>query len=294
MSTLKCLFKKNQMNKLLLILLVTTFQLSFGQDLLSLLNEESDGPKIVNSIFKDSRVVNAQSTKQSSKGEFKFLIQHRFGTLNSGFYNLWGIDNSQVRMGLDYGISDRFAVSVGRSSTNKQYDASVKGKLLNQTDKSPVVVSVFSAVFVAHPSEFLRQQIDYDFLNQISFANQLIVARKFSSKFSALILPTHIHLNTFESGTSADPLFFGLGGRYKLSKRVTVNAEYFHALSDMVEAHKNMLSVGFDIETGGHVFSLHLSNSRGMNEHTFLTQTTGDILEGDIYFGFNISRVFQW
>ena len=101
-------------------------------------------------------------------------------------------------------------------------------------------------------------------------------------------------MNTFESGTSADPLFFGLGGRYKLSKRVTVNAEYFHALSDMVEAHKNMLSVGFDIETGGHVFSLHLSNSRGMNEHTFLTQTTGDILEGDIYFGFNISRVFQW
>lgn len=270
-----------------------TAQFSFGQDLLSLLNDENAEPKVVSSLFKDSRVVNAQSSKQSSKGEFKFLIQHRFGTLNSGFYNLWGLDNSQVRMGLDYGVSDRLAVSVGRSSTNKEYDASVKGKLLNQSEKSPVVLSVFSALFLAHPSESLRQQADYDFLNQLSFANQLIIARKFSSKFSAIVLPTHVHLNTFAFGTSADPLFLGLGGRYKLSKRVTVNGEYFYALSEMQLTHQNMLSVGFDIETGGHVFSLHLSNSRGMNEHVFLTQTSGDFFEGDIYFGFNISRVFE-
>jgi hypothetical protein len=197
-------------------------------------------------------------------------------------------------MGLDYGVSDRLAVSVGRSSTNKQYDASVKGKLLNQSEKSPLVLSVFSALFLAHPSESLRQQADYDFLNQLSFANQLIIARKFSSKFSAIVLPTHVHLNTFAFGTSADPLFLGLGGRYKLSKRVTVNGEYFYALSEMPLTHQNMLSVGFDIETGGHVFSLHLSNSRGMNEHVFLTQTSGDFFEGDIYFGFNISRVFEW
>ena len=275
-------------------MLLAIAQFSFGQDLLSLLNDENTEPKVVSSLFKDSRVVNAQSSKQSSKGEFKFLIQHRFGTLNSGFYNLWGLDYSQVRMGLDYGISDRIAVSVGRSSTNKQYDASVKGKLLNQSDKSPVLLSVFSALFLAHPSESLRQQANYDFLNQLSFANQLIIARKFSYKFSAIFLPTHVHLNTFAFGTSADPLFLGLGGRYKLSKRVTVNGEYFYALSEMPLTHQNMLSLGFDIETGGHVFSLHLSNSRGMNEHVFLTQTSGDFLEGDIYFGFNISRVFEW
>ena len=282
------------MNRLILLMLLATAQFSFGQDLLSLLNDENAEPKVVSSLFKDSRVVNAQSSKQSSKGEFKFLIQHRFGTLNSGFYNLWGLDNSQVRMGLDYGVSDRIAVSVGRSSTNKQYDASVKGKLLNQSDKSPVVLSVFSALFLAHPSESLRQQADYEFLIQLSFANQLIIARKFSSKFSAIVLPTHVHLNTFAFGTSADPLFLGLGGRYKLSKRVTVNGEYFYALSEMPLTHQNMLSLGFDIETGGHVFSLHLSNSRGMNEHVFLTQTSGDFFEGDIYFGFNISRVFEW
>ncbi len=282
------------MNKLILLILLVIAQFSFGQDLLSLLNDENTESKVISSLFKDSRVVNAQSSKQSSKGEFKFLIQHRFGTLNSGFYNLWGLDYSQVRMGLDYGISDRIAVSVGRSSTNKQYDASVKGKLLNQSEKSPVLLSVFSALFLAHPSESLRQQADYDFLNQLSFANQLIIARKFSSKFSAIVLPTHVHLNTFAFGTSADPLFLGLGGRYKLSKRVTVNGEYFYALSEMPLTHQNMLSLGFDIETGGHVFSLHLSNSRGMNEHVFLTQTSGDFLEGDIYFGFNISRVFEW
>jgi len=282
------------MNKGIILLILASVQLSFGQDLLSLLNEETSNSKVVTSIFKDNRVVNAQSSKQASKGEFKFLIQHRFGTLNSGFYNLWGLDNSQVRMGLDYGISDRLAVSVGRSSTNKQYDASLKGKLINQSDQSPVLLSVFSALFVAHPSQSVRQAADFDFLNQLSFANQLIIARKFNSKLSAIVLPTHIHLNSFAAGTSADPLFLGLGGRYKISKRVTVNGEYFYALSEMTTAHQNMLALGVDIETGGHVFSLHLSNSRGMNEHTFLTQTTGNFFDGDIYFGFNISRVFQW
>jgi len=271
-------------------------QFSFSQELLSLLNENSSSPQIVSSIFKDSRVVNAQSSKQSSKGEFKFLIQHRFGTLNSGFYNLWGLDNSHVRIGLDYGLSKRVALSLGRSSNLKQYDASVKARLLQQSQKVPLVLSVYSAVFVAHPSEFTRIQDNYDFLNQIAFANQLIIARKMSSKISLILLPTHLHLNSLtqtESFTS-DPLFFGLGGRFKLSKKVSLNSEYFIALSEMAVNYQNMLSLGFDIETGGHVFSLHLSNSRGMNEHAFLAQNNAQWLDGGLYFGFNISRVFAW
>ncbi|MEE3037305.1 MAG: DUF5777 family beta-barrel protein [Bacteroidota bacterium] len=278
---------------LLVFLLLSPFV--GAQDLLSLLQEDSNEPQVVTSIFKDSRVVNAQSSKQSTKGEFKLLIQHRFGTLNSGFYNLWGIDNSQVRMGLDYGISERCMVSLGRSSTNKQYDFSLKGKLAQQTTDFPLVISVFSALFVTHPSPVERSAADYDFLNQLSFANQLILARKFSSDISLVLLPTHIHRNVVEDyGQPFDPLFLGVGGRYKITKKVSINGEYFYALNEPSNSHKNMLSVGFDIETGGHVFSLHLSNSRAMNEAGFLTETTGDWLEGDIYFGFNISRVFAW
>jgi hypothetical protein len=282
------------MNKYLLLIFLCSFQYSFAQDLLSILDEEDKGNSKVTSIFKDNRIVNAQSSKQTAQGEFKFLIQHRFGTLNSGFYNLWGMDNSYVRFGLDYGLSERIALALGRSSNNKQFDASVKASVLKQSNSCPIVLSVYSALFLAHPSESERQQVDYEILNQLTFSNQLIIARKFSSDFSAVLLPTHIHLNRFNEGTVADPLFIGIGGRYKVSKKISVNSEYFYALSDMLENHQNMLSVGVDIETGGHVFSLHLSNSRGMNEFAFLTQTQGEWLEGDIYFGFNISRVFAW
>ncbi len=282
------------MNKCLILLLVVFSQLVKAQDLLSLLDDDQSQPKVATSIFKDSRVVNAQSSKQSAKGEFKFLVQHRFGTLNSGFYNLWGIDNSQVRMGLDYGISNRLMVSLGRSSTNKQYDLSLKGIVVQQTNQFPLVVSAFSGFFVTHPSPSDRAEQNFDVLNHFSFANQLIVARKFSPDLSLVLLPTHIHRNLVPNGQPFDPLFLGFGGRYKITKKVSINGEYFYALKELFPEHKNMLSLGFDIETGGHVFSLHLSNSRGMNEPTFLTETTGDWLEGDIYFGFNISRVFAW
>ena len=280
------------MNRFLLFVIFIFFQPTYAQDLLSILESDDNEVQLTTSIFKDNRIVNAQSSKQTSKGEFKFLIQHRFGTLNSGFYNLWGIDNSHVRFGLDYGVSDRLAIALGRSSNDKQFDASAKFNFLQQTNSCPLVLSAYSAIFLAHPSENDRLQADYDLLNQLSFSNQLIIARKFNSDLSLVLLPTHIHLNRFSAGTTADPLFIGLAGRYKVTKKVSVNFEYFYTLSTMSESHQNMLSVGVDIETGGHVFSLHLSNSRGMNEHAFLTQTTGKWLEGDIYFGFNISRVF--
>lgn len=281
------------MNKSFIFLFLFCCQLVGAQDLLSLLEDDSS-PQLVTSIFKDSRVVNAQSSKQSAKGELKFLIQHRFGTLNSGFYNLWGIDNSHVRMGFDYGVSDRFMVSLGRSSYNKQYDFSVKGKIAQQTHQFPIVISMFSGFFVTHPKATDRQADNFDILNHFSFTNQLIIARKFSSNFSLVILPTHIHRNQVKHGEPFDPLFLGVGGRYKITKKVSINSEYFYSFDELSEAYHNMLSFGFDIETGGHVFSLHMSNSRGMNEPTFLTETTGDWLDGDIYFGFNISRVFAW
>ena len=282
------------MNKLFFLTLLCSFQIGFAQDLLSMLDYNDNESKVTSSIFKDNRVVNAQSSKQTAKGEFKFLIQHRFGTLNSGFYNLWGIDNSHVRFGLDYGLTDRIALAAGRSSNNKEFDASAKVNILKQSSSCLIVLSAYSAIFLAHPSEIDRQQTDYELFNQLTFSNQIIMARKFSSNFSAVLLPTHVHLNRYNQYTSADPLFMGIGGRYKVTKKTSVNGEYFYALSDMIENHKNMLSIGVDIETGGHVFSLHLSNSRGMNEHSFLTQTQGKWLEGDIYFGFNISRVFSW
>lgn len=280
------------MKKLLAILLLvsTTTQ---AQDLMSLLGDEAVN-SITKSTFKDSRIVNAQSNEQAAKGELKFMVQHRFGTLNSGGYNLWGLDNSKIRLGFEYGLHERLATGFGRSSSQKEFDFSAKGKVLQQSTEIPVSISIYSAIFFQHPSPTVREQSGFDMSDQFSFSNQIILTKKVNRKLSVALLPTHLHLNTVGVGETNDPLFVGFGGRYKLSKRVSINGEYFYGLSQMSEAHTNVLSLGFDIETGGHIFSLHLSNSRGMNERAFLLDTTGDWVDGDIYFGFNISRVFSW
>ena len=280
------------MNKGLILLFVFLSQLVNAQDLLNLLNEE-EGKVVTTSLFKDTRIVNAQSTVQTAKGEFKFLIQHRFGTINQGAYSLWGLDDSKVRMGFEYGLTEKIALGLGRSSDQKEYDFSVKYIALQQSNEFPFQLSAYVALFAIHPSENQRTQADFDFLNFLSNSNQLIIARKFSSDLTLAILPTHLHLNIVEAGQKNESFFLGLGGRYKITKRVSINAEYFYAFEEL-ENSTNVLSLGFDIETGGHVFSLHLSNSRGMNERAFLRDTKGEWSEGDIYFGFNISRSFSW
>ena len=280
------------MKKLLAILLLISATAQ-AQGLMSLLGDEAVN-SITKATFKDSRIVNAQSNEQAAKGELKFMVQHRFGTLNSGGYNLWGLDNSKIRLGFEYGLHERLAIGFGRSSSKKEFDLSAKGKVLQQSTEMPVSISAYSAIFFQHPSPTVREQSGFDMSDQFSFSNQIILTKKVNRKLSVALLPTHLHLNTEDIGETNDPLFVGFGGRYKLSRRVSVNGEYFYALSQLSDAHTNVLSLGFDIETGGHVFSLHISNSRGMNERAFLVDTTGDWMDGDIYFGFNISRTFSW
>lgn len=258
-----------------------------SQDLLSLLDSDNAN-KEAKSIFKDSRIINAQSSKLSSKGELKFLIQHRFGTINQGLYTLYGIDDAKVRFGFEYGLYDNVTLSFGRSSSLKQYDLGAKTNFLKQSNKTPITLTFYSAFFLIHPSDFSRDRLDFLWSNYQSFTNQLIISRKFSSKLSLALLPTHLYL---VNRAPASTMYFGLGGRYKISNRVSFNGEYFYNFRDEFNALQ-YVALGFDIETGGHVFSLHLSNSRGMNEHAFLTETM-DWTEGNIYFGFNISRVFK-
>lgn len=270
---------------ILLLFILNTLNVR-AQDLLSLLDNEQENRE-VQSIFKDSRIINAQSSKLSAQGEFKFLIQHRFGTINQGLYSLYGIDDAKVRFGFEYGLHQNVSLSFGRSSSLKQYDLGVKVNYLNQSNKTPISVSTYSAFFLIHPSDFFKTRPDFLWANYQSFTNQLIITRKFSSKLSLALLPTHLYL---VNRTPAGTMYLGFGGRYKLSKRVSLNGEYFHDFREEFNALQ-YVALGFDIETGGHVFSLHFSNSRGMNEHTFLTETM-DWTEGNIYFGFNISRVF--
>jgi hypothetical protein len=243
-------------------------------------------------LFKGTKVVNGQSIELPAQGVLQFNIQHRFGLLNSGSYNLYGLDFSQVRMSFDYGIKDWLAVSLGRSSYLKIVDANSKIRLKRQVKNGfPFAIVINSATYLNQWQYAQGKEEKFVFTNQLSYVHQILLARKINRNLTLQFSPTIVHYNVVEIQNELnDKYALGIGGRQKLTKRISVNAEYFTQLND--KRNNNVLSLGFDIETGGHVFQLHLSNSPAMIDPKFITQTTGEWFKGDIYFGFNISRVF--
>ena len=279
------------MKRILIILLFCNTAIFAQDDLLQLLGDDANYK--ISSTFKDVKIVNGQSVELVNQGDLLFLIQHRFGPLNSGGYNLYGLDNSQVRFGLDYGVNDWASVGLGRSSFLKTIDANSKIKLVSQSkgEKAfPVSIVWYSSVFLKQATREDMKLESFEFVDQMSYAHQLLIAQKINSNLSIQLSPTVVHKNVVVEGEDHDLLSVGLGVRHKLSSRISLNAEYFLQLNESNTI--NPLSVGLDIETGGHVFQLHLSNSAAMFERALIHETNGNWLKGDIYFGFNISRVF--
>jgi hypothetical protein len=216
--------------------------------------------------------------------------------LNNGAYELFGLDNATMRLGLDYGITKNLMVGIGRSTYQKTFDAFFKLKLLRQSTgkrKMPVTVSYVPTIAL-RTLKWEDPNRKNLYSSRLSYTHQLIIGRKFSEATSLQIMPTYIHRNLAIASTDPnDLLAIGIGGRQKLTKRISLNAEYYYQIHGYkIDGTSNALSVGFDIETGGHVFQLHFTNSRAMTEKNFISETTGKWEKGDILFGFNISRVF--
>jgi len=299
------------MKNLILLFFLLSGNLSkvYAQDdLMKMLDDEAKKEKkkkdYVTATFKTTRLMNGHSIENVGAGVLDFKISHRFGMINSGGYQLFGLDQASMRMGLDYGISNRLMIGVGRSTFEKQYDAFGKFKILRQATggkgSSPVSISAVSTIMLK-TLKWEDPKIHNYYSSRLSFAHQLIIARKFSEGLSLQLMPSFIHTNLAKISTDPNDFFaLGAGGRIKLTRRLSFNVEYYHVLpislvegeNYMLAGTKNSLSVGFDIETGGHVFQLHFTNSTGMTERNFITETTGDFFKGDIHFGFNISRVF--
>ncbi len=276
---------------LFFICLFFSFFLNAQDDLLKILIDDND-PVYISYLFKGTKIVNAQSVELTREGMLQFDIQHRFGPINSGLYNLYGLDFSQVRLGLDYGLRDWITIGVGRSSALKIIDANSKIRIKRQVENGFPFVIVFNSSVYMKKWRYVEAQSEYFlFTDQLTYTNQLLIARKISRNLTIQFSPTIVHYNLVDSVIGAnDKYSLGFGVRQKLTKRVSLNGEYFYQLND--KRNNNVFSLGFDIETGGHVFQLHLSNSPAMVEPYFITKTEGDWLTGDIYFGFNISRVF--
>lgn len=278
-------------------LILAAFGTVSAQGLLDALNEVVEDPTLpVTATFKDTRIVNVQSNETPAEGVLHFVIAHRFGTLNSGAYELWGLDNAQMRMAFDYGITDRLAVGVARNTYQKTYEASIKARLLRQSNGPkafPVSVTWYS-VAMANGLKAPTDVTPYYFTHRLSYVNQAVIARKMSEDLSLALVPSFVHRNYVQTTEDAHDLWLvGVGGRYKLTQRLSINGEYHHYLTQQFEeGFSPSLSLGVDIETGGHVFQLHVTNARGMFERSFLAEPAGSWADGSLYFGFNLSRVF--
>lgn len=268
-------------------------------DLMDMLEKEEAKNPVTNytsATFKTTRLINAHSIENVAGGVLDVKISHRFGELNGGFYELFGLDNASIRIGADYGITDWLMIGLGRSSYEKQYDGFMKVKLLRQSTgkkSMPLSISGFAGIYynTLKWSEPNRENYTSSRLN---YTFQLLMARKFSESFSLQLSPTLVHKNLVPLTTDPnDLLSVGIGARQKITKRMSINVEYYYQLPGFkLENTVDPLSIGIDIETGGHVFQFIFTNSTGIAENQYITGTTGKWSKGDIHFGFNIARVF--
>lgn len=265
-------------------------------DLLSLLGEEEAVTTYATAAFKTTRVINLHSIENVAAGVLDFKISHRFGFVNGGIQELFGLDQATIRFGLDYGLTDRLMVGWGRSSFEKTYDGFLKYKILRQSSgkrNMPITLSVFTSAAVKTVPFQDPEKIN-PAAGRWYYTSQMIIGRKFSDNFSLQLSPTYVHRNLVATVDEAHGVIaLPIASRIKLNKRVAINAEYVYVPEGQLAADfRNSLSIGFDIETGGHVFQLHFTNSTSMIEKGYITETVGNWLDGDIHFGFNVSRVF--
>lgn len=274
-----------------------------AQDIDKLLDEATSQEASVEyatATFKSTRIVSGHSIERMPAKQLDFRISHRFGELNSGAYNLWGLDQANIHFGLEYGITNWIMVGLGRGTYEKTFDGFLKFTLLRQSKgavKMPLSLSYFTSSAV---NSLKSDKPDkYYFWDRVSYVHQILVARKFNERFSFELNPTYVHRNMVGTAVEPNDLFaMGAGGRFKLSSRVSLNAEYYYVFFGFKDYREmktyNPLSVGVDIETGGHVFQIHLTNSLAMIEKGFIGETTGQWQKGGIHLGFNISRVFSF
>jgi hypothetical protein len=284
---------------LMTILFYSTSSVLHAQDndLLKLVDDNKPKKEYIDYSFKSTRVIMSQSMELLKPGTMDFRILHRFGNINDGGYELFGLDHATMRMGFDFGISRSFMVGVGRSTNKKEFDGFLKYRMIHQATGPRSLP--FSIVGVAGST---LQTLKWNdpanknvFSDRLAYYYQVIIGRKFNERISLQVSPTLLHRNLVPSINDPNDLYaLGAGARIKLSKRTSLNLDYYYRLnSNTSDQTLNPFSIGFDIETGGHVFQMHFSNAIGMNERIFLSETTNDWANGDIQFGFNLSRIFQ-
>ncbi len=242
--------------------------------------------------FKATRIINGYSIEMPAKKNLQFIIQHRFGSINSGWRELFGIDKVDMRIGLEYGILPWLSAGFGRSSVGGTYDLSTRIKMLRQSKGGrniPLSMAWYSNIAINSK----EQPPEVDKVHRVSYAHQLMIARKFTRDFSFQVSPTYVHMNLVPTPNDKNDVFaVGMGARYLVTRSISINAEYFQPVTKREdgELYIGSLSVGIDIETGGHVFQVIITNSTGMIEQFYIPNNAAYWWDKEIHLGFNINR----
>jgi hypothetical protein len=298
------------MRKFVIILALLLANNLFAQDdLLKMMEEEAPSkPTPVFATFKSTRLVNLHTNEQMKAKHLDFRIQHRFQSMQIdkdnvyGLYNMFGIDGAVMRLGMEYGVTDKLMLGLGRSNVGKTYDLMAKYKILQQTrgkKSMPISVNYFGNVGIT-TLEYADKTRNNFFTSRLSFVNQVIISRKFNDYLSVAVSPSMVHQNLVENKSQTHDIYaLGLGASLKISRSMRFNFEYIPRLNARNEKkldgtqYYDAFAFGLDIETGGHVFQLHFTNGAGLIEQQFITQNTNKIALNTLRFGFNLSRVFS-
>lgn len=289
---------RKSIKTLIICIIVCIGHMAVAQDeLMSIIESEEKATEKVEATFKGTRIISTHSVETRGLGTFDVIFMHRFGTLNSGAYNLWGLDDAWIRLGAEYAISDDFTLGAGRSSYEKTYDGFLKYCFLHQQDgvkKFPFTSTAFASMAI-NTLKSTNPEQEIKFSSRVSYTWQLLVARKINTGLSVQVSPTLVHHNLVNTAMeNNDILAIGLGARQKIAKRMALTLEYYYQFNNnTLDENHNPLGLGLEIETGGHVFQLVFANSQAMIEKAYITETSGDFFDGDIHFGFNITRAFQ-
>jgi len=263
------------------------------EDLLNELEAETEEKAYSQPAFKAMKIGNLQSTKVAEKGDLYMYVSHRFGTLKDGLTTFFGFDNANTKIQLVYGVTDGLQIGISRESLRKTYAGSAKYKFLSQDEKTPI--NLVGYVTANINSELREDRFpELKFGDRMSYATQLLVSRRITNSLSLELAPTFVRQNlVLEPFQDHNQIALGAGGRVKMSKRMSINLDYVYNFNRHKNSiYNNPLTVGLDIETGGHVFQLLFSNAQSTNEPGFISNAEGDWGDGDVFFGFNIVRVF--
>jgi len=286
-----------------LSLIIISSSAFFAQSPDDLLNMVADKPakEFVSATFKTTRLINFHTVEVLSRRSLDFRISHRFGDFNSGAYNAWGVDGgANIRLALEYCHGSRLMFGVGRTSGKKIADGFVKYRLLKQTTKGggmPVSVTLFSSVYHTFMQNVLIDGVNkYQSIpDRLSYCNQIMIGRKFNSRFSFQLTAAMVHVNLVDKIFDKNDCFVaGAVTRFKFTKRQAITVEYGLRLNKYSkEKYYDSFGIGYDLETGGHVFQIHLTNSFGLTEDQYFMYTNTSWDNWGIRLGFNISRVFS-